>query len=162
MAPITTIQQYPLEKKKIAKKSIQSIIGWGILLAIVSGALFIYLEGRAGSLPLIAGAILLAVIIIEPIYQYFYYLTYFYDVRPDFIVIKKGPITPTEITLSYDKIQDVFVDQDLLDRIFGLYDVHVSTATISSGIEAHIDGVNRADATAIRGIILSHIKRKKR
>ena len=66
-----------------------------------------------------------------------------------------------ETILNYDKIQDVYMDQDLLDRIFSLWDVHVSTATVMSGAEAHIDGVNHDNALAIRELILSKIRQGK-
>jgi membrane protein YdbS with pleckstrin-like domain len=51
----------------------------------------------------------------------------------------------------------VYVDQDVLDRIMGLYDVHIASATASSGIEAHIDGVEHAGAEGLKKIILDKI-----
>ena len=66
-----------------------------------------------------------------------------------------------ETILNYDKIQDVYMDQDILDRVFGLHDVHVSTATAMSGYEAHIDGVNQNNALAIKEQILEKIRSKK-
>lgn len=52
------------------------------------------------------------------------------------------------------------VDQDLLDRIFGLYDVHLSSATISSGFEAHIDGVEKPAADGLRQLLLKAVNEK--
>ncbi len=77
------------------------------------------------------------------------------------MVIRKGVITSRETTLPYTKIQDVYMDQDLLDRIFGLWDVHVSTPTVTSGVEAHLDGVNRKNAVALRDAILKQMHGKK-
>ena len=94
------------------------------------------------------------------LYQRWYYAVYFYDLTPDFIQIKKGPITPKEITIPYERIQDIYVDQDLLDRIFGLYDVHLSSATISSGMEAHIDGVEKSAADGLRKMLLETVQQK--
>ncbi|MFH0755356.1 MAG: PH domain-containing protein [bacterium] len=93
-------------------------------------------------------------------YQRWYFATYFYDLTDDFIQIKKGPITPQEITIPYERLQDVSVDQDLLDRLFGLYDVHVSSATISSEMDAHIDGVEKQSAEGLRAIFLETILKK--
>jgi putative membrane protein len=93
-------------------------------------------------------------------YQYWYFAVYFYDLVKDFIQIKKGPITPKEITIPYERIQDVYVDQDLLDRIFGLYDVHLSSATFSSGMQAHIDGLERETAQGLRDVLLETIKQR--
>lgn len=99
--------------------------------------------GWLGTVTFVIFGFLFSVILLTYLYQGWYFAVYFYDLTPDFIQIKKGPITPREITLPYERIQDVYVDQDLLDRIFGLYDVHLSSATISSGIEAHIDGLEK-------------------
>jgi membrane protein YdbS with pleckstrin-like domain len=57
-------------------------------------------------------------------------------------------------------LQDVYVDQDILDRIFSLYDVHVSSATIISGNLSHIDGLNKENAQAIKNLILSGIHKE--
>ena len=58
-------------------------------------------------------------------------------------------------------MQDVYVDQDIFDRMFGLWDVHVSTATMMSGMEAHIDGVKRENAMKLREMLLQKIRSKK-
>jgi putative membrane protein len=92
------------------------------------------------------------------IYVHYYIKTYYYEDNGDFLTIRKGPITPAEINVQYAKIQDVYIDQDLLDRIFGIYDVHISSATYSSGIEAHIDGVNKNSAEALKNLFLQKIK----
>jgi membrane protein YdbS with pleckstrin-like domain len=100
-------------------------------------------------------------IVLTTIYSLYYkaYINrYYYDCGPEFITIKKNVFTPTEIHVQYQKIQDVYVDQDIFDRMFGLYDVHIASATITSGIEAHIDGVNGDVAENIKNIILSKIK----
>lgn len=68
---------------------------------------------------------------------------------------------PHETMLPYEKLQDVYMDQDLFDRMFNLWDVHVSTATAMSGYEAHIDGVNHENAEALRELILNKIRKQK-
>ncbi len=156
---LTTIQQYPLEKRKVTKKTINAIIGWLILFLVIFLPLHIFVWNYYSTLLIIVDVIFVLILIIEPIYQYWYYKTYFYNVRSDFLVIKKGVIMPRETILNYDKLQDVYMDQDLLDRMFSLWDVHVSTATTMSGAEAHIDGVNHDNAIAIRELILSKIRK---
>ena len=49
------------------------------------------------------------------------------------------------------------IRQDILDRLLGIYDVHISTATVSSGRAAHIDGVEKDCAEKVRKIILDRI-----
>lgn len=82
-------------------------------------------------------------------------MVYYYDLNQDYIVIKKGPITPREITIPYKRVQDVY-----FDRLFGIYDVHLSSATISSGMEAHIDGVERESANGLRQLFLETVSKK--
>ena len=157
---LATIKQYPLEPIKVVKKTISALLVWLILFLVVL-FLHAFFWKMLSLYLLIADIVFLVIIILEPIYQYWYYRKYFYDVRNDFLVIKKGVIMVRETILNYDKIQDVYVDKDILDRIFGLYDVHVSTATAMSGYEAHIDGVNNQNASAVREQILEKIRSKK-
>jgi len=162
-----TREQFPLSYKKIIKKTIASTIAITILLLVIWGSLAFMLGsigqeaiGWLGKATFGIFGFLLLVILLIYLYQRWYFAVYFYDLTPDFVQIKKGPITPREITIPYERIQDVYVDQDLLDRIFGLYDVHLSTATISSGIEAHIDGVEKQSAEGLRTILLETIKQR--
>jgi membrane protein YdbS with pleckstrin-like domain len=104
----------------------------------------------------LAGFGLLAVaVLIELAYQWFYFKNYFYDITGNGLVIRKGVISSWDITLPPHKVQDVYLDQDLFDRIFGLYDLHLSSATDVSQREAHIDGVGKDDAEALRVMVLS-------
>ncbi len=161
----TTVEQYPLERRKIYKKFVVAMIGWTILfglLLLISGLLaFTALPGLK-VLFFILLAIYILLFFIEAWYQTEYYNRYFYDITPDFLVIKKGVIMPHETMLPYEKLQDVYMDQDLFDRIFNLWDVHVSTATAMSGHEAHIDGLSRANAEILREIILNKIRKEKK
>ena len=91
------------------------------------------------------------------IYYKSYINRYYYDCGQDFITIKKGVFAPSEIHVQYQKIQDVYVDQDIFDRMFGLYDVHIASATVTSGIEAHIDGVDADVAENLKNILLGKI-----
>ncbi len=92
------------------------------------------------------------------IYIRYYIKTYYYDGSDTFVTIKKGVFAPTEIHVQYLKIQDVYVDQDVLDRIMGLYDVHLSSATATSGMEAHIDGVDKHAAEGLKSFLLGKIQ----
>jgi putative membrane protein len=103
---------------------------------------------------------ILVVFIITGLYTWYvkvYIRRYYYAGEENFITIKKGVFAPTEIHVQWQKIQDVYVDQDILDRIMGLYDVHIASATASSGIEAHIDGVNQQSAEGLKKFLLSKI-----
>ena len=154
----TTIEKYPLEQKKVIKKTVAAIWGSFLLFLFVYLPAHIFLWKNYSTFIIIADILLGFGVVIQPFYQYWYYKKYFYDVRADFLVIKKGVIMVREIILDYDKVQDVYMDQDLFDRMFSLWDVHVSTATSMSGMEAHIDGVNHDNAMVIRELILAKIR----
>lgn len=157
-----TRERYPLSTKKVLKKTIAATFAWLIPLGIIYVALTVTFVNnspeQAGRYMVLAAVIIfvlfLLALILNYLYQMWYYAVYYYDLHDDYIVIRKGPITPREITIPYERIQDVYVDQDLLDRIFGLYDVHLSSATAASGISAHIDGVEKAAADGLRGELL--------
>ncbi len=69
---------------------------------------------------------------------------------------------PKELSVSFTKIQDVYIDQDLFDRIFGIFDVHLSTATFESGMHAHIDGLDEKNATQMKGMLIDKVKKYSR
>ncbi|MBU1110729.1 PH domain-containing protein [Patescibacteria group bacterium] len=159
-----TREQFPLSYKKIIKKTIAStIVITGLLLVIWGALAFSFYQVEFGWLSVVTFCIsvfLALIIFLTYLYQRWYFAVYFYDLTDDFIQIKKGPITPREITIPYERIQDVYVDQDLLDRFLGLYDVHLSSATISSGIEAHIDGVEKEAAEGLRNALLKTVQQR--
>jgi putative membrane protein len=165
-------EKYPLSPKKFWKKMLGSIIGNGVVSVVFGGfcgmIAMIYpvlLKSNADPILinfpiffllgfLVAAAILFG---LSAWYINVYIRTYFYDAGEGFLTIRKGVFTPSEIHVMYQKIQDVYVDQDIFDRIIGLYDVHIASATVTSGIEAHIDGVDAATADALKNFLLSSI-----
>jgi len=162
-----TREQFPLSEKKIIKKTIKVNLVLDIIVLVIwiIAAVTISFSGGAsgGVLGVTTVATLVFLILffsVTYLYQKWYWAVYFYDLTDDFIIIKKHPITPREITIPYERVQDVYVDQDLLDRFFGLYDVHLSSATISSGMEAHIDGVEKQAADGLRKVLLETVQRR--
>lgn len=162
-----TREQFPLSEKKPLKKTTYYIISSiGILILLLVGGFaltsFLNWSFEKEFLPIVIFWCIFSIVgnFLMYFYQIWYFQVYFYDLTDDFIIIRKRVITPREITIPYERVQDVYVDQDLLDRIFGLYDVHLSSATISSGIEAHIDGVEKEAAGGLRKLILEKVSEK--
>ena len=166
----------PLSSKKLTKKILQQIFIIAIASAFIGGfagvlayyAVIIF-SGQADPsqqsiapsiFSAIAGAFFVFVcwMLIYVLYIKAYINRYYYDGSEDFLTIKKGVFAPTEIHVQYQKIQDVYVDQDILDRILGLYDVHIASATATSGIEAHIDGVDFAVSENLKNYLLNKIR----
>lgn len=159
--------QFPLAKRrKFWKKMIEKGLIFFFLTAFVTFSLAMIVFSNT-SLPLIKTvSIVLGFEIfifgfiwgLYGIYVHYYIKTYYYSDDNDFLTIKKGVFMPAEIHVQYLKIQDVYVDQDILDRILGIYDVHISSATYSSGIAAHIDGVTKENADGLKTLLLGKIK----
>lgn len=159
----TTIELFPLERRKVLKKFVQAMIGWTLLfLAALVGAALASSLAAVISFSLFVALAFALLAAWQYWYENKYFEEYFYDAQEDFLVLRKGVITPRETVLPYEKFQDVYVDQDVFDRLFNLYDVHVSTATALSGWEAHIDGVNKENAGKLRELVLKKIREKRR
>jgi len=167
----TLRERIPLQRTKITKKTIGSIVGVLIFCGIIGGIVFWFTSATAESVPEIsplarawARAIwagwFLSLLCTRRLEHVLYFRRYFYDADELNITIRKGIITQKEVTLPFSQVTDVYLDQDLLDVLFGLYDVHISTATQESGQQAHIDGVGREDALRLKELILKGINRE--
>ncbi len=161
-----TRDAFPLSTAKIFKKTLASGLPLLVLatIGIVISVVVSFTDQQFANYAILAivGIVVLLAAFITLIYLYqrWYFSVYFYDLTDDFIIIRKGPITPQEITMPYERVQDVYVDQDLLDRILGIYDVHLSSATLSSGMAAHIDGVKKEAADGLRSFLLKTVQQK--
>lgn len=174
IASSPTRDKFPLSPKKIIKKTITSTIGWSfffVFLLLMAGGMVLGIAADNNQNPsvilgilfmfLFGFVLLIAIIaVLSYFYQKWYFAVYYYDIQDDYLVIKKGPIAPKEITIPWERIQDVYVDQDIFDRIFGLYDVHLSTATFMSGMQAHIDGVEQEAADGLREALLEKVRNR--
>jgi len=139
----------PLERKKIIKKTLESFPLF-ILFFILSGALvgfsFLLPELKLWWLSVIEIALAILPIVGMYIYQTYYYKLYFYNFEDASAQIRKGVISRNTGHVRYERIQNIYIDQDILDRIFGLFDVHYETAGETSGIYSHVDGLNSANS----------------
>jgi len=159
-----TREDFPLSNKKPIKKTVAyiipflgSIIGLFLMTTILAAMLGVSSCSAFGWMIKEWGLLFfffLICLICAYVYQLLYFQSYFYDLGDDLIMIRKGVVSTREITLAYERIQDINVDQDFLDRIFGLYDVHFTTATMSSEKEAHIDGVEKEVAEGLKKFVL--------
>ncbi len=160
--------QYPLSSRKFWKKLLPKLSSFFLLPILAGLVLFVFaLSPQPGQqIVTISSSSILGICLILYLVQvlpYAWYLKvyikrYYYDANDSYVTIKKGVFAPTEIHVQYSKIQDVYVDQDILDRIMGLYDVHLATATVTSGIEAHIDGVDATAAAGLKQFLLQKLQ----
>lgn len=167
--PETLRERFPLQRRKVLKKSLGSllkILPIALIIAVIClWALFgeallePTAEWRNEQVEIVFGVIFLVVIVSfsKMIYEALYFVRYHYDFDEKNIIIRKGVVTTREITLPFSKITDVYVDQDILDVVLGLYDLHISTPTVESGRFAHIDGLNKRSAAMLRKLVLDKI-----
>lgn len=167
--PISALQQqFPLSPKKFWKKMIEKLVAWYVLaiIMVVIDLILIVMTSDTDSksaimilwAALVVGMIIMALItVMYAWYLKVYIRRYYYSGEEHFITIKKGVFAPSEIHVQWQKIQDVYVDQDILDRIMGLYDVHIASATAASSIEAHIDGVEKSAAEGLKNFLLNKV-----
>jgi len=156
-------ERYPLSQKKIVKKTALSALYFeGVTLFGAFWAVSMFFVANFNyNLMLIGllGAVVIQVAIVLACYVYHkrYIELYYYNLTDKYLIVRKGIFAPQEITVPIERIQDVYVDQDALDKFFDIYDVHISTATATSTIRAHIDGVDKRVAEELRELILNRL-----
>jgi uncharacterized membrane protein YdbT with pleckstrin-like domain len=167
-------ESYPIRRRKILKRSfvnfIKAFVGSCVVFGLIFGLIWVSCGSDedkfiSGVLklrdPLLAVTALLVLWMFwYPIYQYLYYSSYYYDINEKNLYIRKGVTSKREITIPLSKITDVYLDQDMVDIMLGLYDLHVSTPTAESLKFAHISGLNREGATKIKALIFKHIHKE--
>ena len=160
-------QKYPIDNIKPVKKSLS--FGFRFTITVTIIILFVYfftlIAGAENfnlmkyiSIPLILGIIIL-VVILKYIYEIFYFKSYYYADNNEILILRKGVIGTRALTIPYNKTQHLFVDQDLFDKIFGLYDVHIASAS-GVGMSIHIDGLKKEYANAFKDYLRSKIIEK--
>ncbi len=167
MPPETLQARFPLSPKKFTKKMLQKALG-GLFFSIVIGTVVAVMGFAISSSTDVFGifaealaAALVCFILFILIYSAYvkaYIRRYYYDANDSYVTIKKKVFAPAEIHVQFSKIQDVYVDQDILDRILGLYDVHLASATAASAMEAHIDGVEKEAADGLKALLLGKLQ----
>ncbi|MEM4598495.1 MAG: PH domain-containing protein [Candidatus Diapherotrites archaeon] len=156
----TLISKHPLEKSKPLKKTLKSTCYLAIAYLVICIICLIMAPQWFMQALLYGFLILIFLTIATYIHEIYYLRSYYYNFTEDCLLICKGVFNVKEITIPFERIQNVFVDQDIFDRIFGLWDVHVSTVAPQSIIEGHIDGLNEQNAKALKEMLLSRIKKK--
>ncbi len=151
----------PMERKKIIKKTLESFPLF-ILFFIIGGTLvgfsFLLPELKSWWLSAIGIALAILPIVAMYIYQTYYYKLYFYNFEDASAQIRKGVISRNTGHVRYERIQNIYVDQDILDRIFGLFDVHYETAGETSGLYSHVDGLNKENSNKLVAFLNDKLK----
>ncbi len=135
--------KYPLESMEILKGSVSSSIIL-ILLAILA----IVFVPKAPVVTIAAAvAIIMALAIV---YAFYYFKDYRYATTQSMLTIRKGVLGYSEVFIPYNRVQNIFLDMDILDRVLGLRDLHLATMGFSSGGKAHIDGLSETNSQKLK------------
>jgi membrane protein YdbS with pleckstrin-like domain len=160
----------PIRWRQIFRASMERFVRTRTHLAVIlADVLLLLLEGRDTygilSVPAIRAVLVFSLIgegvlfLWDLSYQILFYRSYFYDIRDESVVIRRGVICKHEISLPLARITDVYLEQDVLSRLLGLYDLHLSSPTAQSGKVAHMVGIDREGAMSLRRMILELIQR---
>ncbi len=91
--------------------------------------------------------ILLAIIIAYAIWLELHYKEYTYEFYEDKLRIKRGIINKEMINIPYDKIQNVNIKKDIIERLFGLATIRIETAGTNPGeAEGIFEGIENYKA----------------
>lgn len=157
-------QNLPLSPLKVVKKSMPSLFGslaFGGVLLLVVMMIFLLLEPWVASLLIGAGVALTVLAMLWTLgYHYLYYKLYYYKFDQEGGVVRKGVVSRGEGHVRYERLQNIYVDQDVLDRLLGLYDVHYETAGELSHHYSHVDGLRREGADKLVEFLKQKAKSK--
>ncbi|MCI4650083.1 PH domain-containing protein [Phaeodactylibacter sp.] len=81
------------------------------------------------------------------------YFRYFFHLEEDQLVIQKGVFNRSLTKLPFERIQNLYIEQNVLHRLLGVVSLRVDSAG-SSGHEVTIDALERKDAEAMRAYVL--------
>lgn len=76
-----------------------------------------------------------------------------YRVENGHFYISKGIFLKQKGSFPLNRITDIYLDRSAGDLIFGLWNIHLSTPTASSGEFAHICGLSERNATGLQRIL---------
>ncbi len=155
---VITEKDYPITKLWIFKTPI--IIFLVNAVALFFGYYFPYLV-LAFPIMLIANPLIRA--------------NFHYSLDDKFLIVRQGVISKKQRNMPYGVIQNVFVKQDLFDRIFGLASLRIENASQAggakniriqeeqgsvgaSGNKVNIPGLKKQSAGELKNLILNKIK----
>ena len=154
----TLVSKIPLESIKPLKKTAKFFFVFLIIFAVIG--VISFASPSLMQILLYGTAFLVLITAIKFVYEIFYLKSYYYNFTEDCLLIRKGVFSITEVIIPFERIQNVFVDQDIFDRIFSLWDAHVSTVTAHSMMAGHIDGLNQQNAKILSDLLLEKIRKK--
>lgn len=159
-------RKYPISPFVVIKRAGGWICLWLILLILVgytqsvdsSSMISAQAESEIDRLVLFLFLCSSVVAGVFVLYQVMFRASYYYAIKEGHLVIAKGVILRQRGSFPLSRITDVYLTRTVADFVFGLYDLHISTPTTSSGMFAKIDGLGRAAAVAFQRDLTGYIE----
>ncbi|MEF8906678.1 MAG: PH domain-containing protein [Haloarculaceae archaeon] len=107
--------------------------------------------GDLPPLPVIAGIVLLAAGLVT-VWQTAYVRRFSYEVTEDTFDIASGVLSRREREIPYERVQNVDISENVLQRLLGLAQLRIETAG-GSGTEAQLRYVTRAEAGRLQELL---------
>ncbi len=81
--------------------------------------------------------------------------TFFLDAEKEEFIISEGILNKTKTAIQLDKIQQVNINQSFIQKLIGVYELHVDTAG-SAKKEGHIKAISHEVALELKSRLLDH------
>ena len=188
MDEIITEKNYPIQGLWVFKSI------FGSLFALISFVLYFLISPRLGETSKDTENFFYVIIIIVGFAIFHFIVTilrkvnFHYSIEENFLTLKQGILSKQQRHIPYGVIQNLFVKQDLFDRIFGLASLTIENASQGagslaapqqqkvfglrignqkrqqvemvgfSGNKVSIPGLTKANAEILKGIVLQKMK----
>jgi uncharacterized membrane protein YdbT with pleckstrin-like domain len=177
MDEIITEKNYPIQKLWIFKSIFRSLLSI-ILFFFVFYFMVFYSSIQAGKYSgiFIFIIIIIGFVIFNLIFLILQRASFHYSIEEKFLTLRQGIISKQQRYIPYGVIQNIFIKQDLFDRIFGLASLTIENASQGGGVlmtpqqnqqaeligfygnRVSIPGLTKEHAEILKGIILQKIK----
>lgn len=138
MNEIITEKNYPIQGLWVFKSSIGPILGLIFLVLLFLPAAIrgnIRISYIIDLWPFIIAVVIIALIPLSfgSIIRMLRRATFHYSIEDNFLTLKQGILSKQERHIPYGVIQNLFVKQDLFDKIFGLASLTIENASEGAG-----------------------------
>ncbi len=147
----------PISIRLAMKKSMAYFLVFLLILGLSVGILYVLessmtedTELRVQNVALVLIFLSFIVAVGKFLFEALEIVYYRYGIEAGHFVISKGIILKRRGSFPLSRITDVYLDRTVFDFIFGLYSLHFSTPTMSSGAFARIDGLTLKSAMALQ------------
>lgn len=149
--------EHPLDN---SSPMVWSIAKFLVFLPILIFGVLAFLASPSNPLVILALSATIALLVLIFVMNYLFFNSISYSFTKTAFVIQRGVIFIDTVTIPVKNIQDVYVNQGLLDRVFGLYSVEMSTISLESKKFLKFSSFTEQNANNLRNLISKIISKK--